>query len=105
MKNNNFYKFGSYAISAALLFLLGWYGYTYGSQLVGYPSAPRAFAATEQREKPIRGNRNSKIYHWRGCPNYDDIKESNRVEFASADEAEQAGFRPAKNCRNSPPAE
>lgn len=52
-----------------------------------------------QNNKLIRGNRRSMIYHWPGCPNYDDIAMHNRVLFRSAVEAEQAGYRAARNCR------
>ena len=48
---------------------------------------------------PVRGNRHSKIYQWPGCPSYDAILPENRVEFASAQDAKAAGYRPAKNCR------
>lgn len=51
-------------------------------------------------EGPIRGNKNSKIYHLPvGCPSYNAMKKSNRVEFDSAKDAEQAGYRKAGNCR------
>jgi endonuclease YncB( thermonuclease family) len=46
----------------------------------------------------IRGNRRSMIYHWPGCPNYDDIAPHNRVPFTTRHEAEQAGYRAARNC-------
>ncbi|MBC7933521.1 MAG: thermonuclease family protein [Rubrivivax sp.] len=46
----------------------------------------------------ILGNRNSSIYHWPGCPNYNDIAVRNRVAFSSREEAEKAGYRAAKNC-------
>jgi len=46
----------------------------------------------------IRGNRRSMIYHWPGCPDYEKIAEHNRVPFASAEEAEKAGYRAARNC-------
>jgi endonuclease YncB( thermonuclease family) len=46
----------------------------------------------------IRGNKNSMIYHWPGCPNYDDIAPHNRVPFQTREEAERAGYRPARNC-------
>jgi methylphosphotriester-DNA--protein-cysteine methyltransferase len=39
------------------------------------------------------------IYHWPGCPNYDDVSAANRVEFGSRAEAERAGYRAARNCR------
>ncbi|MCS6927038.1 MAG: thermonuclease family protein [Candidatus Binatia bacterium] len=47
----------------------------------------------------IIGNRNSKIYHWPGCPNYRAIAPQNRIFFTSRAEAEAAGFRAARNCR------
>jgi len=48
---------------------------------------------------PIIGNRHSRIYEWPGCPAYDKISIANRVEFSSAQAAEQAGYRAARNCR------
>ena len=50
----------------------------------------------------IRGNKRSMIYHWPGCPNYDDIAKHNRVPFQSREEAERAGYRAARNCPQSP---
>jgi len=47
---------------------------------------------------PVRGNRASGIYHWPGCPNYDEIGFQNRVPFANAQAAEVAGYRAARNC-------
>lgn len=46
----------------------------------------------------IKGNRASKIYHLKGCPNYDDIAERNIVWFKTREEAESRGFQMAKNC-------
>lgn len=46
----------------------------------------------------VRGNKNSKIYHWPGCPGYTKIADHNRVTFRSRSEAETAGYRAAKNC-------
>lgn len=48
---------------------------------------------------PIIGNRHSRIYEWPGCPAYDKVSSANRVEFLSAQAAEQAGYRAARNCR------
>jgi len=59
--------------------------------------APEVAAVAE--EGNIRGNRRSMIYHWPGCPNYDDIAFHNRVPFRTRDEAERAGYRAARNCR------
>jgi endonuclease YncB( thermonuclease family) len=53
----------------------------------------------DSQNKVIRGNRRSMIYHWPGCPNYDDIAMHNRVLFSSRLEAEQTGYRAARNCR------
>ncbi|MCO4319995.1 endonuclease [Aliidiomarina quisquiliarum] len=44
------------------------------------------------------GNRNSGIYFPRGCHWYDRISGENRVPFDSAQEAEAAGYRAARNC-------
>ena len=55
-------------------------------------------ACSENYDGPVRGNHRSMIYHWPGCPNYDDIAEHNRVEFPSAIAAEAAGYRAALNC-------
>lgn len=55
-------------------------------------------ACSEKYIGPVRGNARSHIYHWPGCPNYDDIAEHNRVEFANAKAAEDAGYRAARNC-------
>jgi endonuclease YncB( thermonuclease family) len=46
----------------------------------------------------IRGNKRSMIYHWPGCPNYDDIAPHNRVFFQTRVEAETIGYRAARNC-------
>jgi endonuclease YncB( thermonuclease family) len=47
---------------------------------------------------PIIGNRRSRIYHRPDCPNYADVASQNRVPFGSAAEAENAGYRLARNC-------
>lgn len=49
---------------------------------------------------PVRGNRNSKVYHLpRGCPGFDQIADHNRVPFPSPAAASAAGYRRAGNCR------
>lgn len=48
---------------------------------------------------PVRGNRNSHIYHRaQGCPSYNAISAKNRVDFASEDDAKAQGYRVAGNC-------
>lgn len=59
---------------------------------------PKQISSAAATEGSIHGNRNSKIYHWPGCPNYDDIAPHNRVTFRTSEEAESAGYRAAKNC-------
>ncbi len=53
---------------------------------------------TSMPSGPIIGNRRSRIYHWPGCPNYNDVSPQNRVIFQSREEAERAGYRAARNC-------
>ncbi len=63
----------------------------------GYRSAENE-STQSQTTKTIKGNKNSRIYHMPGCPNYDDIKDKNVIWFATEDEAKAAGFRKARNC-------
>lgn len=44
---------------------------------------PQTDTQTVAQTEGVRGNRRSMIYHWPGCPNYDDIAMHNRVPFAS----------------------
>lgn len=55
-------------------------------------------ACSDTYEGPVRANKHSGIYHWPGCPNYDEIAEHNRVEYPNAAAAEKAGYRAARNC-------
>ena len=55
-------------------------------------------APTGEKDLRIKGNRDSRIYHLPGCPNYNDIAERNTVWFKTHDEAKAAGFRMARNC-------
>lgn len=48
--------------------------------------------------EPVRGNRSSGVYHMPHCPNYPDVSERNRVPFGTEREAQNAGYRRAKNC-------
>jgi endonuclease YncB( thermonuclease family) len=47
---------------------------------------------------PVVGSARSHIFEWPGCPYYSEISPDNRVEFASPQAAEAAGYRPAHNC-------
>lgn len=44
------------------------------------------------------GNKNSKIYHYPDCGSIDTIKEKNKVNFISEDEAIDKGYSPCKAC-------
>ena len=69
----------------------------------GQPEATHAAASpastTSSTVGPIIGNQRSKVYHWPGCLDYDKVSAKNRVAFPSREAAEQAGYRPAGNCR------
>jgi endonuclease YncB( thermonuclease family)/methylphosphotriester-DNA--protein-cysteine methyltransferase len=55
-------------------------------------------ATTTMTTGEIIGNKNSKIFHRPNCPGYNNVSEKNQVRFKSAEEAEAAGYRAAKNC-------
>lgn len=44
------------------------------------------------------GNRRSKVYRVPGCTGYKRMPPTNRVPFATEAEAQQAGYRKAKDC-------
>jgi len=48
--------------------------------------------------KPYVGSRSGSKYHLTTCPSAAKIKDSNRVYFATAAEAEAAGYTKASNC-------
>lgn len=47
---------------------------------------------------PIIGQRKSRKYHRPGCPAYGKVSEKNAVQFATVEEAEEAGYTIARNC-------
>jgi Metal binding domain of Ada len=46
----------------------------------------------------VRGNKHSKVYHLPGCPGFEAMSPAHVVTFASEAEAQQAGYRKARNC-------
>ena len=52
----------------------------------------------EQTEAPNIGNRNSKKLHYADCSSVDDMKDKNKVEFFSRDEAINQGYTPCRRC-------
>lgn len=62
-------------------------------------SVTQVSVASEKREAPsIVGNSRSGIYHWSGCPGFSKVSEQNSVYFTTREQAEEAGFRAARNC-------
>jgi endonuclease YncB( thermonuclease family) len=62
-------------------------------------TAASTVSATPSTDGPIVANKKSKVYHWPGCPDYDTVSGKHRVVFPSREDAEHAGYRPARNCR------
>ncbi len=54
--------------------------------------------SSEPTSGTVVGNARSHIFEWPGCPYYSEISPTNRMEFASPQAAEAAGYRPAHNC-------
>jgi methylphosphotriester-DNA--protein-cysteine methyltransferase len=46
----------------------------------------------------IRANRETHIYHVPTCPQYNSINVNNLRTFSSVSEAEEANYRPSRNC-------
>jgi phosphatidylserine/phosphatidylglycerophosphate/cardiolipin synthase-like enzyme len=55
-------------------------------------------AAMTSKHGEIHGNKHSTIYHRPGCPGSAGMQPTSLVTFGSEAEAEQAGYRKAKNC-------
>lgn len=72
------------------------HSHPYGRQ-ASVPSA-RTPSATTSGTSEIHGNKQSKIYHLRACPGYTGMNPGSVVTFGSEAEAQQAGYRKAKNC-------
>jgi hypothetical protein len=70
------------------------------------PSQPGKPAAKATRAAPsllegsgdVRGNQRSRIYQVPGCPDYAEMHLAAAVTFPSEAEAQQAGYRKAKDC-------
>jgi phosphatidylserine/phosphatidylglycerophosphate/cardiolipin synthase-like enzyme len=68
--------------------------YTRRSAAVSTPATPIAQASGE-----VHGNRHSKVYRVPGCKGYAGMRPASVVPFATEAEAQQAGYRKAKDCR------
>jgi endonuclease/exonuclease/phosphatase family metal-dependent hydrolase len=73
-------------------------GYKNENSASVFSSQPiKSIAVASNSSGTIHGNKNSMIYHMPGCPNYE-VATKNLVTFKSAAEAQQNGYRVAKNC-------
>ncbi|MCH7883409.1 hypothetical protein IIA95_03275 [Patescibacteria group bacterium] len=54
---------------------------------------------TRSRSEFLVGSKNSDKYHFPWCPGASRIKEANKIQFSSREEAEKLGYKPAANCR------
>lgn len=58
---------------------------------------------TEKEDKyqglPVVASVNGTRYHYEHCPSAGRINEENKIEFSSSEEAEEAGYSLAANCR------
>jgi hypothetical protein len=59
----------------------------------------RAAADASVASGAFVASRNSSVYHFPWCPGAERIAAENKIWFDSKEEAEQAGYRPAKNCK------
>jgi hypothetical protein len=56
-------------------------------------------AAEEAESSEIVADKRAKVYYSEGCQPEHEIKESDRVVFKTVEEAEKAGYKPARNCQ------
>ncbi|NUQ57380.1 MAG: hypothetical protein HUT38_02765 [Candidatus Paceibacter sp.] len=59
----------------------------------------RSPVSTQAQDKIFVASKNGKKYYYAWCESAQKIKESNRVWFATKEEAEKSGYEPAANCR------
>ena len=60
--------------------------------------APARARASTPEASPFLGDKLNYAYHQANCPGYTKVPQENRVSFQSAQEAENAGFKRAKDC-------
>jgi hypothetical protein len=60
---------------------------------------PKEAAATSSAAHAYVASKTGSKYHLPWCPGASQIKEENKIYFASKDEAERAGYTPAANCK------
>jgi phosphatidylserine/phosphatidylglycerophosphate/cardiolipin synthase-like enzyme len=73
--------------------------HSYAYQRQAALGSSKASPVTVSGNGEIHGNKKSKIYHLSNCPGYAGMNAASVVTFATEAEAQQAGYRKAKNCR------
>jgi hypothetical protein len=69
--------------------------YTWKASAASSSAAPMAQASGD-----VHGNRHSKVYRVPGCKGYAGMRLASVVPFATEQEAQQAGYRRAKDCQS-----
>jgi hypothetical protein len=73
------------------------HSYPYGRQASVSPAGTVTATHVGGNGK-VLGNKNSKVYHLPNCPGYTGMNPASRITFPTEAEAQQAGYRKAKNC-------
>lgn len=63
------------------------------------PASNQSASVLGATEGQLVGSKNGTKYHYPWCAGAQKIAETNRVYFTSKDQAEQAGYTPAGNCK------
>ena len=61
--------------------------------------AANAEEEAEAAQSVLIGDKHSKLYYPPDCPGANDVSVANRMVFKNIDEAQKAGYKPAKNCQ------
>ena len=56
-------------------------------------------SAAEEAAAEIIADKKTKVYYFDGCLGVQEIKPADRVAFSSKEDAEKAGYKPAKSCQ------
>ena len=70
-----------------------------GTAKTAKPAAPPAKAAPAPAATGFVGNKGSKVCHKADCKAASKMKEANKVTFASAADAQKAGYKACKMCK------
>ena len=72
-------------------------GAVYEASEVATDKTP-ATSVSEPGTKQFVASKSGTRYHYPWCPSASQIKEENKIWFSTKEEAERAGYSPAKNC-------